>query len=184
MKKSEKIEIRISHEEKEKLSRLAESEGRSVSELVRDLAKKYALLNMPNPRRRLSMLAVAGFILCGLGIGVGTTLSMTDRTSSWKKSHYMVHGQISENGFGFNLEDGFEAKIGQGNGTYQINVSINENDKKGFAYFSVCQWQDQECISEVSAELELNDDSAPSVWQAKTKSGDPLFLVVQPVFVS
>jgi len=37
MKKTEKIEIRLSHEEKAGLSKLAEEEGRSVSDLVRGL---------------------------------------------------------------------------------------------------------------------------------------------------
>ncbi len=76
MKKSEKIEIRISLEEKEKLGRLAESEGRTVSELVRDLASKYALLNMPRPRARMPYMAALGFLCCGLGTGVGMTLGI------------------------------------------------------------------------------------------------------------
>ena len=41
MKKTEKIEVRLSHEEKTALTTLAEQEGRTVSELVRGLVERY-----------------------------------------------------------------------------------------------------------------------------------------------
>ncbi|WP_371397055.1 ribbon-helix-helix protein, CopG family [Fretibacter rubidus] len=47
MKKSEKIEVRVSLDEKQKLSDIAESEGRSVSELIRGLIERYMALSNP-----------------------------------------------------------------------------------------------------------------------------------------
>ena len=40
MKKTEKIEVRLSHEEKTALTELAEQESRSVSDLVRGLIER------------------------------------------------------------------------------------------------------------------------------------------------
>ena len=51
MKKTEKIEIRLSHEDKERLSRMAENEGRTISQLVRGLIDKYLELSPTNIRR-------------------------------------------------------------------------------------------------------------------------------------
>jgi len=45
MKKTEKIEVRLSHEEKTALANLAEQEGRNVSELVRGLIERYMTLS-------------------------------------------------------------------------------------------------------------------------------------------
>ena len=44
-KLTDKIEIRISHTEKARLSELATDEGKSVSELVRGLVRRYVDLN-------------------------------------------------------------------------------------------------------------------------------------------
>ena len=45
MKRTEKVEIRVSLEEKQALTKLAKQEGESVSGLMRDLVKKYISLN-------------------------------------------------------------------------------------------------------------------------------------------
>jgi len=68
MKKTEKIEVRVSHEEKTALSNLAEQEGRSVSELVRALIERYMSINITRlpsktPWLLLGVIAVGGFFL-------------------------------------------------------------------------------------------------------------------------
>ena len=72
MKKTEKIEIRFSHVEKTALTKLAEQEGRTVSELVRSLVKRYMELNISNlPRKirwgRLAAIAIGGLLIGHLG---------------------------------------------------------------------------------------------------------------------
>lgn len=66
MKKTEKIEVRLSHEEKTALTELAEQEGRSVSDLVRGLIERYMSINttrLPNktPWAKFAAIAVGGF---------------------------------------------------------------------------------------------------------------------------
>ena len=68
MKKTEKIEVRLSHEEKTALTALAEQEGRSVSELVRGLIERYMTLNtsrLPNktPWVKFAAIAIGGFFI-------------------------------------------------------------------------------------------------------------------------
>lgn len=63
MKRTEKIEIRVSLDEKETLSKLAQQEGDSVSGLVRGLIDKYMALNMASTKRRLPKWQLAGLVI-------------------------------------------------------------------------------------------------------------------------
>ena len=71
MKKSEKIEVRLSHDEKQKLTEIADGEGRSVSELVRGLISRYMAVNAPIVKKttwgKIMVVAVAGLLLGHLG---------------------------------------------------------------------------------------------------------------------
>ena len=69
-KKTEKIEIRISEEDKLRVGELAAYEGKSMSEFVRSLVSRYVHLNTsrPNADRRLLGSAAAVAVL-GLGAG-------------------------------------------------------------------------------------------------------------------
>ena len=160
MKKSEKIEIRISYEEKEKLSRLAESEGRSISELVRDLAQKYALLNMPRPRPRQLLWAVAGFILCGLGIGVGTTLSLTHQPDR----HYAVSGNYKGNLFGVRVPQGRSfSQVINLNDQFKAHFSVNAGRSNQFAKVNICEVDKFECLPAQEVEISLKSDDVTIV---------------------
>lgn len=68
MKKTEKIEVRLSHEEKTALTNLAEQEGRSVSDLVRGLIERYMSINttrlpIKTPWLKFGAIAVGGFFV-------------------------------------------------------------------------------------------------------------------------
>jgi len=191
MKKSEKIEIRISLAEKEALARLAESEGRSISELVRELAKKYAQLNMPRPAPEISRWHMAGLILCGLGVGVGSTLSVMnkDPLNKDKKrvySQFMVHGVVDDHGFGFGIKsDGQTAEsvtLGDGPGAITIDIAI-KNDENDFpvAAISLCKQTEADCVKTAEEDIDMGRGISPSVWQTSTETGEKLFLVLQPV---
>ncbi len=69
MKRSEKIEVRVSLDEKETLTRLAQQEGDSVSGLVRGLIDKYMALNAASTKRRLPKWQLAGLLVAAALIG-------------------------------------------------------------------------------------------------------------------
>ena len=69
MKKTEKIEVRLSHEEKTALTILAEQEGRTVSELVRGLIERYMALNTTRLPRKIPWVKVIS-IAMAIAIGV------------------------------------------------------------------------------------------------------------------
>ena len=188
MKKSEKIEIRISLAEKEALAQLAASEGRSISELVRELAKKYAQLNMPRPVSGMSRWAMAGLILCGLGIGTGASFSFLNNNSHHMSSKYTVHGVIQNTGFSFQLDDAigseFIADLDKVGSDYKVKVIVKPGDVRPIAEFKICKITEGACVTNAAAQIVMERNSDGSVWQAETKAGDNLFLVLQPVFVS
>jgi len=68
-KKSEKIEIRLSYEEKQELVEAAETEGRSVSDLVRGLIARYMKVTRERLPQKRSWLKWAAIGLAGLLIG-------------------------------------------------------------------------------------------------------------------
>ena len=185
MKKSEKIEIRISFDEKEKLTQLAESEGQSVSELVRGLAKRYAQLNTPRPRPKMSRLHMAGLVLCGLGLGAGATFSYFDVRSPGSETTYMVHGTIGDHGFGFPLEH-TNGKVNvvtldEGEGGYIIHVAIKpDGDNQKMTAVHICHKTEDAFADFAQADLKLSGGLTPSVWQDNSEDKN-LFLVVQPV---
>jgi len=187
MKKSEKIEIRMSFDEKEKLTQLAESEGQTVSELVRGLARKYAQLNMPRPRPRMSRLHMLGLVLCGLGIGSGASFSFLNNTHK-VSTKYTVHGVIEHTGFSFQLDDEigteFLADLDKVGSDYRVKVVVKPGDVRPIAEFKICKITGDSCLTNAAAKLEMERNSDGSVWQTQTKAGDNLFLVLQPVFVS
>ena len=70
MKKSEKIEVRVSHEEKQRLSGIAETRGLSVSELIRD-AVAEEIGTVPHVPRWPGYAAIAAGVLAAAALAVG-----------------------------------------------------------------------------------------------------------------
>lgn len=67
MKKTEKIEIRLSHDDKERLSKIADNEGRTISQIVRGLIDRYLDLNSAMITRKTSKKAL---IATGISSGI------------------------------------------------------------------------------------------------------------------
>ena len=76
MKKTEKIEVRLSHEEKKALANLAEQEGRSVSELVRGLIDRYMTLSNTRLPQKMAWPKIAAIAIGGLLLGHLGTYAM------------------------------------------------------------------------------------------------------------
>jgi len=74
MKRTEKIEIRVSLDEKEKLAALAQQDGESVSGLIRGLVEKYVALNSPLTTRKLPKWKLAGLLIAAVFLGHMLTL--------------------------------------------------------------------------------------------------------------
>jgi len=124
MKRNEKIEVRLSHEEKQSLSELAEGEGRTVSDLVRGLIERYVSLNtarLPQkPRWALwSGLVAAGLLVGHLGTwgvirGAGNIKSVSQEFDVYELSmgftQTLSNGQLSGQNFGSSivLKNGFK----------------------------------------------------------------------------
>ena len=90
MKKTEKIEIRISHEEKERLAAAAEAEGKSISELVRGLASRYVEMNRGarlRSRWGMASLAAIGAALAG-GLALG--VNVPDSTAGDREAAHQI----------------------------------------------------------------------------------------------
>ena len=82
MKKTEKIEIRISPEDKEALARRAEAEGRPVSEVVRDLLDANGVTMATRPEAgRARWGPVVGALVGGLPLGAAAAYGATRDTS-------------------------------------------------------------------------------------------------------
>jgi hypothetical protein len=69
LKKTEKIEVRLSHEEKTALTKLAEQEGRSVSDLVRGLIERYMAINTTRLPSKTPWMKFIGIAVCGFFAG-------------------------------------------------------------------------------------------------------------------
>ena len=69
MKRTEKVEIRVSQEEKQTLTDLAKLEGESVSGLIRGLVEKYMALNAASTTRKLPRWKLAGMLIVAVFVG-------------------------------------------------------------------------------------------------------------------
>lgn len=101
---------------------------------------------------------------------------------------YNVHGVIADAGFSFNLDDHvgetFIADLDRSGSDYQIHVLIKDGKNGSIAQFEIYRLNFGECQTALQADIIMPQSSDGSVWQAQTKDGDNLFLVIQPVFSS
>lgn len=74
MKRTEKVEIRVSLEEKQTLTQLAKKEGESVSGLIRGLVEKYMALNAASTIRKLPKWQMASGLILAAFVGHALTL--------------------------------------------------------------------------------------------------------------
>lgn len=175
MKRSEKIEVRVSVDEKETLSRLARQEGTTVSELLRNLLQKYVALNTPPSAKRLPAAAIVGLVVGGSVIGVSATLAAT---SSPDHPEYYLQGTIDKDAFGFPLEPtNSEPETFSVGERYKIAVHILSEEQ---AEVTVCSQLPTKCIEIASSKLSIASD-IPWVWQTNGSNGDYIFVTLNSV---
>ncbi len=164
MKRTEKIEIRLSHEEKTSLTGLAEKEGRSVSRLVRDVISKYMELNtarIPSKLKRSQLgilLTLAGI----LGFGVSSALSLVG-----KSEIYLLSGRV--NGIDFYTPLHRKAQkphiinVRTTEGVYQIQTSFSPGPDLSSLKFNICKKAHDGCEEIAADSLLLHPDKLSSL---------------------
>lgn len=181
MKRTEKVEVRVSLEEKEALASLAKSEGRSLSWLIRDVLEKYMALNLPATKKTLSLQIAFLAGIVGLTVGLFTAV-LFERTTSL--TDYTVQGTIGKSGFSFSVNeaDGLSKQVRLKNDDVTMVVRVNVEDFDNISEkrvnIEICREHDDQCEAIAVADLELGDKS-PSVWQTMSKDGKYIFLTVQ-----
>lgn len=190
MKRNEKIEIRVSQEEKTRLAELAQQEGESVSGLIRGLVGKYVSLNSPSTRRRLPKWQLAALLLFAALIGHGLTLipvhlhDMSDQQASVAQPVFYVHGAVGDSAFGHSVNaenPRREFSLGEtsdGMLTVKLVYSAPANQDAQINV-SVCAAVTTALCSSIFEQNIQVGRVAPSVLGGTMKTGKPIHIFVQ-----
>ncbi len=173
MKRTEKIEVRVSQEEKDTLTKLARQEGESVSGLLRGLVDKYMALNAANTKRRLPKWQLAGLLIGATIIGHGLTLIPMhlhyEGHNVEARPVYYVHGAIGNSAFGISLDknnSGQNFTIKTSDSTYMsVDITLSElSDSGGVLHVSACERLEKDSTCELIFEDKMSlERVAPSV---------------------
>lgn len=190
MKRTEKVEIRVSFEEKQALSHLAKQEGESVSGLIRGLVEKYMALNTASTKRRLPKWQIAAGLIIAAFIGHGLTLlpmhlhSQEHQRAETSRPIYMVHGAIDSAAFGVGVhaDDRIKEFTINRQSDYPVKVRLSfapRPEDGGILKVLICELDGSEnCEAAFETEMDV-DRIAPSVLGASTESGKPIHVFVQ-----
>lgn len=190
MKRNEKIEIRVSLDEKTRLAELAQQEGESVSGLIRGLVGKYVALNSPSTKRRLPKWQLAALFLVAVLIGHGLTLvpvhlhDIEHNQAANQQPVFYVHGAIGDSAFGHsvNAENPMrEFSLGE-NDDRMLVVKLTytaPTKDAGRITISICETiQTNPCASIFEEDIVVGRVQ-PSVLGGTTTAGKPIHVFVQ-----
>jgi len=188
MKRTEKVEVRVSLEEKQTLTDLAKQDGESVSGLIRGLVEKYISLNSASTTRRLPKWQIAAGLIVAALIGHGLTLipmHLHERGHRVAEAPvYMVHGAIGKSAFGIGVSEQQpiqRVSLRAADGTDMI-IKLNFKpaaDGSGQLNLSICETsEDNKCTTAFGGKMDI-DRVAPSVLGNSTTSGKPIHIFVQ-----
>lgn len=190
MKRTEKIEVRVSLEEKQTLSKLAKQDGESVSGLIRGLVEKYMALNAASTTRKLPKWQIAAGLTLAALIGHGLTLipihlhERGHQSAQASMPVYMVHGAIENAAFGVGIQADDSMKEitlnRESENPVRVKLAFKPNSEKGGVLkVSVCEiYIDADCQAAFESHMDI-DRVAPSVLGNTTKSGKPIHIFVQ-----
>jgi len=157
MKRTEKIEIRLSNEEKTALTDLAEKEGRTVSKLVRDVVSKYMELNtarLPQKFTRWKLGAIsAGAAI--LGFGFANALSVVGNSEL-----YTLSGHIDYQSFSSPLhrkaKKPQKIQLQAKGKTFEIETSFDTSGDLSQLKIYVCEKTESGCNAVATENLRLH----------------------------
>jgi hypothetical protein len=167
MKKTEKIEIRVSPEEKEALAEASRRQGRTASDVLREHVRAYIAAAArvsdksagDRKEKKMSWISKAAYIALGAGLSVPAVLfaaaesgpsepgfevqiSLAEPTGEHKRAHYRASARIP---LGGSKESMMVMPNVDGAG-YQITVLTEKNADKTYHFiFSICRETDDEC---------------------------------------
>lgn len=192
MKRTEKIEVRVSLEEKQTLTNLARQDGESVSGLIRGLVEKYIALNSASTIRRLPTWKIAAGLIIAALIGHGLTLLPMHLHERGHKAVeapapvYMVHGAIGNAAFGVTMHVDDRSKDFVINSGTDMPVRVklafapNTNyDGGGSIKIQICETETEDlCNEEFETKMDI-DRVVPSILGNSLTSGKPVHIFVQ-----
>lgn len=193
MKRTEKIEVRVSQEEKTTLTQLAKQEGESISGLVRGLIDKYMSLNATTTKRRLPKWQLGALLLFAAFLGHAFTLipqHLHDQNHAEMKSQpiYYVHGVIGESAFGLTINDQMtktktlslrQSDENPVHITLTLSDDIEGQDKEKLTLL-ICESAEIDKVCSPSLEQSIFiSEGSPSVLGTRTQNGNAVHLFVQ-----
>ena len=192
VKRTEKVEIRVSHEEKQTLTQLAKQDGESVSGLIRGLVEKYMSLNAASTTRKLPKWQIAAGLILAAFIGHGLTLipmhlhERGQQPAEVSAPIYMVHGAIDNAAFGIGVHANDTNKdftLNQQSDTpvrVKLAFTPSPNDNEGgLLDIYICEISKEKgCETAFKSQISV-DRVAPSVLGNQMDSGKPVHIFVQ-----
>ena len=180
MKKTEKIEVRLSHEEKTSLTELAEQEGRSVSDLVRGLIERYVSINtsrLPNktPWMLISAIAFGSFF-------AGHLMTYFIAKSYHPTPIYDLRVEVDRDGISFPLleKEGKppELTIPSIDGDILIRPTIEARPESlAIVTVELCRETKTSCEGIAAPKLQFNPNRQSSI-RFKSGSGQDVFITL------
>ena len=160
MKKSEKIEIRLSHADKTNLAELAKKEGHTVSEFVRRILQRYVEFNTTAIATRFPMMKILIATVVSFFAGALLAYGMVKnkKPQTYKPQHYWLKTTINLNPMYITIpmQDGFTTDFEIPDYKGNINVKIRlDRDEQSIPYLHMdfCRVTKTECQSIANPKL-------------------------------
>jgi len=190
MKKTEKIEVRLSHEEKAELTKIAEGEGRSVSELIRHLVERYITLNTARLPKKTPWLALGATAIAAFLAGHLMTFAIGKSKSHPPVYNFYTQVDKDSTGIGSNdisvpiiARDGYENTflIPREDGDVQVSLKVEaKKDDLRNLNVELCEIRADKC-NPIAAPTITFDHHDGGRIMLSTKEGYGIRLGVQPV---
>ncbi len=168
MKKTEKIEVRLSHEEKSALTSLAEQEGRSVSDLVRGLIERYMSINTTRLPRKTPWLLLSAIAIGGFFAGHLATYLIGKSHANSHSDVYDLSVQFDGNGVSIPIllraGESVESTIPSSSGDIRITAAVKSNPESlSSVELYLCREMEDRCVAVATPNLKFNPNKESSI---------------------
>lgn len=183
MKKTEKIEVRLSHEEKTALSTVAEQEGRSVSDLVRGLIERYISINTTRLPRKAPWLLLGAIGVAGFFAGHLATYFIA-KSHNHHSPIYNMSVDVGSDGVSFPLLDKVgetaESIIPSNDGDIRVTAKVIKNPESlSTAQINLCREEDGNCKTFAEPLLKFNPNLQSAI-NFKDQNGQDIYIRLSP----
>lgn len=200
MKKTEKIEIRVSPEEKEALSAASRSEGRTASDVLREYVGHYVKAASvksatPAKEKKMSWISKIAFVALGAAVAVPLTLiaATANKSPDAFKIELLLRQQQGDDINQQSIELGTTLPLGQNGsfvihapheGDYGYRVRADVTKSKGDIYliaFDIC-WQTMKTECELVSAPKITTAFADTArLQVAGRDGSDIHIHLRPV---